>query len=141
MKMVFKRLMERWRNSLGIAFQSLAPKLEKETLVLIRSWSLDIIISRSRKPGLMLVLWISVSKEITNVRQSIQAGNVKKMIEGTFSACNMWKGRIFEEINNYTAYALGSEKYIKWRTRFCSTRMFCKWVLVGWPQAAKPYVR
>ena len=51
--------------------------------------------------------------------------------EDTFSACNIWKGRMFEEINNDTACALGSEKYIKWRTRFCSTIFFCKWVLAG----------
>ena len=36
-----------------------------------------ILISRRRKPGLMLVLWISFSKEITAVRRNIQAGDVK----------------------------------------------------------------
>ena len=44
--------------------------------------------------------------------------------EDTFSACNIWKDRMFEEINNYTACALGSENYIKWRTRFCSSIIF-----------------
>ena len=47
------------------------------------------------------------------------------IIEDTFSAYNICKGRMFEEINNDTACALvGSEKYIKSRTRFCSTRIF-----------------
>ena len=31
---------------------------------------------------------------------------------------------MFEEINSYTARALGSEKYVKRRSRFCSTRFF-----------------
>ena len=31
---------------------------------------------------------------------------------------------MFEEIYNYTACALGSEKYIKRRTRFSGTRIF-----------------
>ena len=31
---------------------------------------------------------------------------------------------MFEEINNYTACALGSQKYIKRRTRFSRTRIF-----------------
>ena len=35
------------------------------------------------------------------------------IIEDTFSAYNICKGRIFEEINKGTAWALGSEKYIK----------------------------
>ena len=51
--------------------------------------------------------------------------------EDTFSAYNICKGRMFEEINNDTACALGSEKYIKRRTRFCSTRIFCRWVLAA----------
>ena len=46
----------------------------------------------------------------------------------TFSAYNICKGRIFEEINKGTAWALGSEKIIKRRTRFWSTRIFFKWV-------------
>ena len=45
--------------------------------------------------------------------------------------------RIFEVINRDTACALGSEKYIKRRTRLCSTRSFCRWVLAAWPQATK----
>ena len=40
------------------------------------------------------------------------------IIADTFSAYNIWKGRIFEEINKGRAWALGSEKYIKLRTRF-----------------------
>ena len=40
------------------------------------------------------------------------------IIEDTFSAYNICKGRIFEEINKGTAWALGSEKIIKRRTRF-----------------------
>ena len=31
---------------------------------------------------------------------------------------------MFDEINSYTACALGSEKYVKRRSRFCSTRFF-----------------
>ena len=31
---------------------------------------------------------------------------------------------MFEEINNYNACPLGSEKYIKRRTRFSTTRIF-----------------
>ena len=50
------------------------------------------------------------------------------IIEDTFSAYNICNGRMFEEINNGTACALGSE-YIKRRTRFCSTIIFCKWIL------------
>ena len=50
-----------------------------------------------------------------------EASNI---IEDTFSACDAWKSRMFEEINNYTACALGSEKYIKRRPRFSSTRIF-----------------
>ena len=40
------------------------------------------------------------------------------IIEDTFSAYNICKGRICEEIYEGTAWALGSEKYIKRRTRF-----------------------
>ena len=50
-----------------------------------------------------------------------EASNI---IEDTFSACDAWKSRMFEEINNYTTCALGSEKYIKRRPRFNSTRIF-----------------
>ena len=58
------------------------------------------------------------------------------IIEDTFSAYNICKGRMFEEINNDTACVLvGSEKYIKRRTRFCSTRIFCKWF---WQLDPKP---
>ena len=53
------------------------------------------------------------------------------IIEDTFSAYNICKGRMIEEINNDTTCALGSEKYIKRRTPFCSTRMFCKWILAA----------
>ena len=35
------------------------------------------------------------------------------IIEDTFSAYNICKGRIFEEINKGTAWVLVSEKYIK----------------------------
>ena len=122
MKMFFKRSFGELTKFVGNRIPKFSSKTRKRTLILIRSWSLDIIISRSRKPGLMLVLWISFSKEITNVRRSIQ--ETSNVIEDTFSACNIWKGRMFEEINNHTACALGSEKYIKWRTRFCRTRIF-----------------
>ena len=47
--------------------------------------------------------------------QDIQ--ETSNMIEDTFSAYNICKGRIFEEINKGKAWALGSEKYIKRRTR------------------------
>ena len=40
------------------------------------------------------------------------------IIEDTFSAYDICKGRIFEEINKGTEWALGSEKIIKRRTRF-----------------------
>ena len=40
------------------------------------------------------------------------------IIEDTFSAHNIFKSRIFEEINKGIAWALGSEKYIRRRTRF-----------------------
>ena len=39
-----------------------------------------------------------------------ETSNIK---ENTFSACNICKGRMFEEINNGTACAKDSEKYIK----------------------------
>ena len=35
------------------------------------------------------------------------------IIEDTFPAYNICKGRMFEEINNATACALVSEKYVK----------------------------
>ena len=47
------------------------------------------------------------------------------IIEDTFSAYNICKGRFFEA---KVTWALGSEKYIKRRTRFRSTRIFGKWV-------------
>ena len=40
------------------------------------------------------------------------------IIEDTFLAYNICKGRIFEEINKCTAWALGSEIYMKQKTRF-----------------------
>ena len=40
------------------------------------------------------------------------------IMEDTFSAYNICKGRIFKEINRGTVFAPGSEKYIKRRTRF-----------------------
>ena len=89
-----------------------------------------IIISRRRKPGLILVLWISFNREITNKCYNIRQ-ETSNILEDTFSAYNICKGRIFEEINRGTACALGSEKYIKRRTLFCSTRIFCKWVLAA----------
>ena len=49
------------------------------------------------------------------------------IIEQTVSTYNIFKGRIFEEVNKDTASALGSEKYINRRTRFCNTRIFGKW--------------
>ena len=54
-----------------------------------------------------------------------------KIIEETVSKYNIFKGRIFEEVNKGTACALGSEKYINRRTHFCSTRIFCKWDLAA----------
>ena len=62
------------------------------------------------------------------------------IIEDTFSAYHICKGRIFEEINKGTAWALGSEKIIKRRTRFEAREFF----LNGFgslTQAAKPYLR
>ena len=53
------------------------------------------------------------------------------IIEDTFSAYSICRGRMSEEINNDLACALSSEKYIKRKTRFCSTRTFCKWVLAA----------
>ena len=53
------------------------------------------------------------------------------IIEETVSTYNIFKGRIFEEVNKGTACALGSEKYINRRTRFCSRRIFCKWDLAA----------
>ena len=53
------------------------------------------------------------------------------IIEETVSTYNIFKGRIFEEVNKGTACALGSEKYINRRTRFCRTRIFCKWDLAA----------
>ena len=53
------------------------------------------------------------------------------IIEDTFSAYNICKGRMFKEINNDNACALvGSEKYIKRRTRFGSLTL-----------SHQPYVR
>ena len=48
------------------------------------------------------------------------------IIEETVSTYNIFKGGIFDEVNEGTACALGSEKYINRRARFCSTRIFCK---------------
>ena len=60
----------------------------------------------------------------------MSVGTVKhetsNIIEQTVSMYNIFKGRIFEELNKGTACALGSEKYINRRTRFCSTRIFCR---------------
>ena len=53
------------------------------------------------------------------------------IIEETVSMYNIFKKRIFKEVNKGTAYLLGSEKYINRRTRFCSTRIFCKWDLAA----------
>ena len=65
-----------------------------------------------------------------------EASNI--MIEETVSTYNIVKGGIFEEVNKGTACALGSEKYINRRTRFCNTMIFCRWDLAPSPQAAKP---
>ena len=43
---------------------------------------------------------------------------MSNIIEDIFSIYNICKGRSFEEIKKDTAWALGSEKYIKRRTRF-----------------------
>ena len=54
------------------------------------------------------------------------------IIEETVSTYNnIFMERIFEEVNKGTACALGSEKYINQRTRFCSTRILCKWDLAA----------
>ena len=60
------------------------------------------------------------------------------IIEETVSTYNIFKGGIFEEVNKGTTCALDSEKYINRRTRFCSSRVFCRWDLTASPQAAKP---
>ena len=59
-------------------------------------------------------------------------------IEETVSMYNIFQGMFLEEVNKGTACALGSEKYFNRRTRFCGTRIFCRWHLAAWPQAAKP---
>ena len=61
---------------------------------------------------------------------------MSNIIEETVSTYNIFKGSIFEEVNKGTACALGSEKYINRSTRFCSTKIFSKWDLAAWPQAA-----
>ena len=53
------------------------------------------------------------------------------IIEETVSTYNIFKGGIFEEVNKGTTCALGSEKYINRRTRFCSSRVFCRWDLTA----------
>ena len=54
-----------------------------------------------------------------------------KIIEETVSKYNIFKGKIFEEVNKGTACALVTEKYINRTTHFCSTRIFCKWDLAA----------
>ena len=114
---VFKSSFGELTNFVGNCVPKLlSSKPGKGILILIQSWSLDIIISRRRKPGLMLMLWVSFSKEITEVTRNIQARvkqELSNIIEDTFSAYNIWKGRNFDEINKGTACALGSEKYDK----------------------------
>ena len=48
-----------------------------------------------------------------------------------------FKESIFEEVNQGTKCALGSEKYINRRTRFCSKRIFCIWDLAAWPPSSQ----
>ena len=67
----------------------------------------------------LLMLVGTVRRETSNI------------IEETISTYNIFKGRIFEEVNKGASCALGSEKYISRRTRFCSTRIFCKWDLAA----------
>ena len=46
------------------------------------------------------------------------------IIDETVSMYNIFKGRIFEEVNKGTTCALGSEIYINQRTHFCCIRSF-----------------
>ena len=46
------------------------------------------------------------------------------IIDETVSTYNIFKGRIFEEVNKGTTCALGSEIYINQRTHFCCIRIF-----------------
>ena len=51
--------------------------------------------------------------------------------EDTFSACNIWKGRMFEEINNDAACARVQKNTSNGGLAFVARELFCKWVLAG----------
>ena len=99
-------------------------------MVLIQSQSVDIKITGGGEPGLVIMLFICFSEKITNVSGTVRH-ETPNIIEETVSTYNIFKGRIFEEVNKGTACALGSEKYINRTTRFCSTRIFCNWDLAA----------
>ena len=92
---------------MGIAFQSLAPKL-----ILIHSSSLDIIKSDEQNLVSCLCFELALIKRSQMLDRAFKQ-ETSNIIEDTFSAYNICKGRMFEEINNATACALGSEKYVK----------------------------
>ena len=55
----------------------------------------------------------------------------RTLLRKLFQRITYLKEGFFEEVNKGTACALGSEKYINRRTRFCRTRIFCKWDLAA----------
>ena len=76
----------------------------------------------------MIMLFISFNEKILMLVGTVRR-ETSNIIEEIVSTYNMFKERIFEEVNKGTACALVSEKYINRMTRFCNTRIFCKWDL------------
>ena len=108
----------------------LSSELSKRTMVLIQSRSVNIKIAGGGEPGLVIMFSFALMKRLLMLVGTVRH-ETSNIIEETVSTYNIFKGRIFEEVNKGTACALGSEKYINRRTRFCRTRIFCKWDLAA----------
>ena len=127
-----------FESSLGELTKFIAngvPKLSSEpskrTMVLIQSRSVNIKIAGGGEPGLVIKCFSFVLMKTLLMLVGTVRHETSNIIEETVSTYNIFKGRIFEEVNKGTACALGSEKYINRRTRFCSRRIFCKWDLAA----------
>ena len=85
-------------------------ELSKRTMVLIQSRSVNIKIAGAGEPGLVIMLFICFNGKITIMLVVTVRHDTSNIIEEIVSTYNIFKGRIFEEVNKGTACALGSEK-------------------------------
>ena len=76
----------------------LSSELSKRTMVLIQSRSVNIKIAGEGEPGLVIMLFIALMKRLLMLVGTVRH-ETSNIIEETVSTYNIFKGRIFEEVN------------------------------------------